>query len=384
MTVVYYVNTYYLDAALETIQAIKNEVTLHVFIELSPESKRSNIIDIEDLGGHSSLQNTADLLPARTQQLLDKYFEGVASVQFVVHKHQKSISLSSFRTAYAAWKFISACKPDVVHFDSVSPRVLGLYPFLARRKIFITVHDPLPHSGEGSWKVRLIETLYFRISRGLFFYSQFAADQFKQHHSGISAKRNILHFQPFSFVRQNTKQINAAGKSILFFGRILVYKGVDLLLEAIPEVLKKYPDEQFVIAGEPFNCELNPEILKNHQQNIRMVKGYISTEQLSALIQESKFVICPYRDATQSGVVMTSYAFGKMVLGTNVGAFPEYIHDGVNGILTEADPASIAHNIVKALDKEKYKMLEKNITATYSAETGCFNKRCLLSAYQAN
>ncbi|MEI2749884.1 MAG: glycosyltransferase [Ferruginibacter sp.] len=69
------------------------------------------------------------------------------------------------------------------------------------------------------------------------------------------------------------------------------------------------------------------------------------------MIENSKFIVCPYRDATQSGVLMTSYAAGKMVLATNVGSFPEYIQDGVNGLLAEVTPESIAQKIIEGLDE---------------------------------
>lgn len=382
MTVLYYVNTYYLDAALETILALKKAVTLHVLIEIAPESKRSNIINVDSLEDHNLLENPEALLPDKTRQLLASYLEGVTSFKFIIFKSRKNLSGASIQTTRALWKFISRCEPDVIHFDSISTRLLLLYPLIRRKNIFITVHDPLPHTGEGSWKLRFVERLYFGLARRLFFYSKFAASQFRDHHAHIKARQSVLRFQPFSFIRRYTGERTGEGEAIVFFGRILAYKGVDLLLAAIPEVVKKYPEQKFIIAGEPFHCELDTGILEKYQKNIRLVPGYISVEELSAIIRSAKFIVCPYRDATQSGVVMTSYAFGKMVVGTNVGAFPEYIIDGVNGILTEPDSLSIARDIIRALDGDYYRYLEKNIHPAYSEETGLYNRKCLLDAYE--
>lgn len=382
MVIVYYVNTYYLDAALETIQAVKNVAELHVLIEVSPESRKTNIIDIGELNGFNYLEKPETVLGPEKWKQIERYFEGVAGVQFVVHGFKRSLSLASYKTAALCGKYINTLKPDVIHFDSISPRLIGMYPYLVNKKIFITVHDPVPHSGEGSWKIKMTEYVFFHLAKGLFFYSRFASEQFAGFYPGISAGKYVIRFQPFTFIQQFASDTPSESNGILFFGRILVYKGVDMLLEAIPAVLKKYPDEKFIIAGEPLNCELDQQLLNRYRDNIQVISAYISTENLARLIKKSKFVICPYRDATQSGVLMTAYALGKMVVGTNVGAFPEYIHDDVNGILMEPDPASIADKIITALDGEHYKILEKNITAGYSRLIGEQNRQCLLTAFR--
>lgn len=382
MVIVYYVNTYYLDAALETIQVVKNMAELHVLIEISPESRKTNIIDVGELDRFNYLEKPETILGSEKWKQIERYFEGVAGVQFVVYGFKRSFSLASYQTASLCGKYINSLKPDVVQFDSISPRIIGMYPYLGNKKIFITVHDPVPHSGEGSWKIKMAEYLFFHLAKGLFFYSRFASEQFARFYPRISARRYVIRFQPFTFIQQFASDTEPESHGILFFGRILIYKGVDMLLEAIPAVLKKYPDEKFIIAGEPLNCELDQQLLNRYRNNIQVISEYISTENLARLIKKAKFVVCPYRDATQSGVLMTAYALGKMVVGTNVGAFPEYIHDNVNGILMEPDPASIAGKIITALDGERYKKLEKNITAGYSPVISEQNQQCLLTAFR--
>ena len=56
-------------------------------------------------------------------------------------------------------------------------------------------------------------------------------------------------------------------------------------------------------------------------------------DELSALIQESSFVVCPYKDATQSGVVMSAYALKKPVIATRVGGLVEMVEDKKTGLL---------------------------------------------------
>lgn len=382
MVIVYYVNTYYLDAAIQTLESLKKIGQVHLLIEISPESRISNIVEVNKLEGHQTFEKPGLMLGEENWQLLKPYFEGMASVQFVAYRVKRSFSVNSFGVAYRCAKKIRELKPDVIHFDSISPRILGMVPWLAGKKIFITVHDPLPHTGEGSWKIRLSEYIFFRMARGLFFYSRFARDQFAMHHRGVSARRNLIRFQPFRFIQQFAAGNSRPGSTILFFGRILPYKGVDLLLEAIPAVIKKFPDQVFTIAGESVNYSLDNEILNTCKKNIRLINSYISTAELAKLIQEAKFVVCPYRDATQSGVLMTAYALGKMVAGTNLGAFPEYIIDGINGVLMEPDPVSIADKLISILTDNKFAELEKNIESSSSALVNQANQESLLTGYE--
>jgi glycosyltransferase involved in cell wall biosynthesis len=67
-------------------------------------------------------------------------------------------------------------------------------------------------------------------------------------------------------------------------------------------------------------------------------------------MQQASLVVCPYIDASQSGVVLTAYAFNKPVVATNVGGIPEYIEDGVTGkIVPLKNPEALADAIIDLL-----------------------------------
>jgi glycosyltransferase involved in cell wall biosynthesis len=382
MVVVYYTQTYYLDATLETIQAIKNEVELHMLIELAPESQKTNIIDVNELEGFNNIEECNNVLGEERYNQLKKYLEGVASVKFIVHKNKKSFSFESLKVTREAGRHIKKIEPDIVHLDTISSRSVALIPYLRNTKVFVTVHDPVAHSGEQSWKDKPLQLVFSSVINGLFFYSKFASDQFQKYYPKIAAPKYLISFQPFSFIKHYAiKEKKEEGTTILFFGRISTYKGVDLLLEALPIVIEKYPDAKFVIAGKVYNYEIKEELVNKYKNNLQLITDYISVEDLAQLIDSAKFIVCPYRDATQSGVLMTSFAFGKMVIASNVGAFPEYIIDNVNGMLAEPNTNSIANKIIAALYHEKYKELGKNVTAHFSEDIQKQNKLSLLTAY---
>lgn len=381
--VLYYTHTYFLDATLETIQSIKNDVELHLLIEIAPESKNSTIINIDNLNGLNRIESAEKVLGYVKWLQLSTYFDNVASVQFVVHKHPKSFSLNSFKVAWTVGKWIKKLNPNIIHFDTISQRAIGLVPFIIGLKRFITIHDPVPHSGDNSWKQRLVKFIFFPLSDGYFFYSKFSNQQFTSKYTNSNTPIGVLRLQPYSFIKQYIDNVeDQPDQFILFFGRISKYKGIDILLDAIPLVLKCFPHEKFVIAGKCDGFNIDQNILSKYKNNLTLINTYLRLEDLAKCVLSSKFIVCPYRDATQSGVLMTTQSLGKTTIATNVGAFPEYIDDNINGLLVNPDAFDLANTIIKALNNKYYKRLELNVQSEVDKDVRIFNKQVLLNAYQ--
>ena len=85
---------------------------------------------------------------------------------------------------------------------------------------------------------------------------------------------------------------------------------------------------------------------------------------LSGVLSGFSIAICPYKDATQSGVVQTALALKVPVILTNVGALPEMVKDGEYGsIVPPCDSELLAKDIVKMIKKtEILENMKKNIT----------------------
>ena len=381
--VVYYTHTYFLDATLETIQSIKDNVELHILIELAPESKHSTIINIDCIEHFNTIEPAEKVLGYVKWLQLKSYFDGVASVNFLIHKNKQGFSTDSFKVAWIAGKWIKNLNPDIIHFDTISQRALGLFPFILGRKNFITIHDPLPHSGEDTWKQRLTKIIFFPIANGFFFYSKFAYHQFKSRYPNSKTFSNVIHLQPYSFIKQYIDHSNyETDLFILFYGRISKYKGIDILLNAIPLVLKSFPNEKFVIVGKCDSFKIDPLLVSKYRNNLIFVSTYLSIEDLAKCVLSAKFIVCPYRDATQSGVLMTSRSLGKTTIATNVGAFPEYIQDNHDGLLVNVDAFDLANTIIKALNNNYYKLLERNVNCNPDTSISLSNKESILNAYQ--
>jgi glycosyltransferase involved in cell wall biosynthesis len=380
MVLLYYTQTYFLDAVLETIQSLKKVSELHLLIEIAPESKKSTIIDIPSLSRFATVEHWKSVLDEGMCKRLAPYFEGIASIHFVVHKSAHALSPASLFVCAKLIKFIHRINPQIIHFDTVSVRSIGLLTLASRYKFNITVHDPVSHSGEDSWKTNFVRWLYYNKAKHLFFYSAFAEKQFRKHYAEVKSKSSLLHFQPFSFIRTYQSLVSFRSDYILFFGRMSPYKGIDILLDAIPRVLAEYPSAKFVLAGSAEHLTCNHDTLLKYSGSVSFLPHYFSSSSLADLISHAQFIVCPYRDATQSGVLMTAFALGKTVIATNVGAFPEYIRDKHDGLLIEPDSSQLSQAISKALSGNYYLDLEKNINPLFSSFYDIQNQQTFLSA----
>ncbi|HMT28371.1 MAG TPA: glycosyltransferase [Bacteroidia bacterium] len=151
---------------------------------------------------------------------------------------------------------------------------------------------------------------------------------------------------------------------ILFFGFIRHYKGLDLLLEAFSQVVKNgkiKKDVKLLIAGEFYDDPAPYRALIEKtgiSERVLLHDKYISKESVKFYFAAADLVAQPYRDATQSGVTQIAYHFGRPMLVTNVGGLPEIVPNGISGLVTEVNAASISQAIVEFYNSD----LEEKLT----------------------
>jgi glycosyltransferase involved in cell wall biosynthesis len=115
----------------------------------------------------------------------------------------------------------------------------------------------------------------------------------------------------------------ASGPVILLFGLIRPYKGADVLLRAFAEM--DIEDAEVWIAGRPLGVDMD-QLRRQADEvggKVRFVDRFVSDSEVPALMRRADVVALPYRDAEQSGVLYTALAFGKAIVATSVGGFPE-------------------------------------------------------------
>lgn len=143
-----------------------------------------------------------------------------------------------------------------------------------------------------------------------------------------------------------TLGLSSNKKTLLFFGLIREYKGLDLLIEAMNLLDDSY---QLVIAGESYEkFDKYTKLIEQSsaKERIYVFNQYIPDEQVALYFSVADCLILPYRSATQSGVVATAIQMQVPMVATNVGAIGLAIQKANIGIVVnEVNPQSIAKGI---------------------------------------
>lgn len=153
--------------------------------------------------------------------------------------------------------------------------------------------------------------------------------------------------------------------TILFFGFIKAYKGLDLLLRAMPEALQKIPRLKLLIAGDVYGDKSFWEKMIRDEgiaDSCETQFRYIDESEIASFFQRSHLCVLPYRSATQSGIIATAFAFDLPVIATNVGGLKEYIIEGETGYLVDPDdPKAVATAIIRYFSENKEAAMRQNI-----------------------
>ncbi len=142
--------------------------------------------------------------------------------------------------------------------------------------------------------------------------------------------------------------LDPARKTLLFFGLIREYKGLDILLEAFRTLPEDY---QLIIAGEPYGSfDRYQKIIDESgcADRISLTLKYIKDSEVSQYFSASDLAVLPYRSATQSGISSVSYHFEVPMVVTDVGGLKETIGGRGTGLVsTSVTPEAVRAEIVK-------------------------------------
>lgn len=319
------------------------DITYYIFV--SPSQRQKAAINLK------SLSNEFGIIPASKIPELGPFkkivnLEKVYVVNFTsTNNHQ----FSKISESYQVYKELKDKKYDVIHL-TWPPSYLDLFIYRLRKKLVLTVHDPFPHSSQVS-KIREYERKRaFKKCNHLILLNKAQKENFiKNYH--LEGKRIYdSRLSCYDYLHMHDKCVGEINNNqILFFGQIFAHKGVDVLLEAMKIVHETHPQARLIVAGSGkywFDIELYASL-----DYVDIRNRYIPDDELVALVSTSAFVVVPYIDATQSGVIMTAYAFNRPCIATNVGALPEMVIDNKNGIIVPPkDPAALASAISRLIE----------------------------------
>jgi glycosyltransferase involved in cell wall biosynthesis len=229
---------------------------------------------------------------------------------------------------------------DVVHFQWLSVQPLDVRLLPGGSPLVLTAHDVLPREprlGQRDAQRRLLERMDAVIVHSHHGRERLVVDL------GIDPQRvHVVAHGAFDYLTRQEREeplppalAEVEGPVVLCFGLLRPYKGIDLLVEAWRGIggaelwvvgLPKMPLASLRAAAPP---------------GVRFVPRFVGDPEIPALFRRADLVVLPYREIDQSGVLFTALAFGRPLLLTAVGGFPEVAETGAAELVTPGDRAAL-------------------------------------------
>lgn len=363
MKILYYSTPSFADCDFPLVKAWQeagHDVTY--LIALAPYSLKSTLFDIKEQVPENAI------IPAICYPELKVYesYMDMSKVYIVNKTVKKDSSLQALMMALRVTRFIKKGKFDVIHTDCM----LGMWNLmlykLFGKKMVLTVHDPFPHTGEISARKMFNYKMAMQSVHKFVLLNNKQKDKFCETYRVDSKRILINRLGVYDNIRTFiSSKVPSYTHNVLFFGRISPYKGIEYLCEAMMKVREQVTDATMTIAGGgKMYFDIEPY---QKQDWAKVINRYVGMEELAGLLQNCALSVCPYTDATQSGVIMTSYSLCKPVVATNVGGLGEMVENGKTGLLVlPKDVDALADAIIALLkDDAKREKMADNIRNDY-------------------
>ena len=342
MRILYYTHPALFEPALCLVRELSRRTELHLVLEVSPGAWQTAAFDLAEQPLPAGLIPGAEVLRDAFPAGVSAYWQSAASFRLAVHRTHSSFHPASWAISRRVLRFADALGCDLLHIDDVdvSPRLALALPGSKRLPLVITVHDPEPHSGERNWRKRLARGLAHPRATRFILHNTALRDAFSQRFGIPHEVIHVARLGTYDVYREWTTSDKSEQKpTVLFFGRLSRYKGLDVFYRAAVLIARRMTGVRFVIAGRRVEGYTPPEPPDLPGCEIAILDRYISNGETAALFRHATVAVCPYHDATQSGVVLTALAFGVPVVASNAGGLSEYVISGQTGIVVPVGDA---------------------------------------------
>lgn len=241
-------------------------------------------------------------------------------------------------------RFRRQVEADVVHYQWLTLPALDAMLLPPLRPRVMTAHYVLPPSP--SRRQLAGARRAFGSMDAVIAHSKHGAQRL-QDQVGLDPDRiRVIHHGTFDYLTQLPEEeplppelAGAEGPVILFFGLLRPYKGVDTLLESFRQVEGA---ELWIVGNPRMDVEPLRQLASEAPGRVRFLTRFIEDAEIPAIMRRADIVTLPYRDAEHSGVLYTALAFGKPLVLSAVGGFPEVAQEGGAQLVPPEDPKALA------------------------------------------
>ena len=252
-------------------------------------------------------------------------------------------------TVWSLMRRIRMLAPDVAICAMPGPLDLVMAWALHRLRvrIVVTVHDADLHPGDGFPMQMALQRRLIRRADALIALTGHVAARLRQQEAASGKALLTASLPPFVFGPRPAPPLSHGGPMrLLCFGRLLPYKGLDLL-EAALRGMRDVPPHQVRIVGQgPASGTLTALAAL---PGVAVENRWVPEDEVGPLIAWADAVVLPYREASQSGVAAVAIAAGRWVVATRVGGLAEQFRDEPLAVLCEPRPDSIRAGLTRLL-----------------------------------
>ena len=240
-------------------------------------------------------------------------------------------------------------EPDVALCSFQSIWDAAALPVLrrARTRFILVLHDAEPHPGDRYLFRNAVLRREVSAADGLIVLSEHVAREATRLHGFPADRIGVVPHGAFSFDGTRTMPRSfPVGRPfrLLFFGRIVAYKGLSLLLDAVKVLAAQDVAIELSVVGSgdlsPYRAQMDG------MPGLTVRNDWVDDAVIAAALDEADAVVLPYVEASQSGVAAAAFAAGLPVVATPVGGLVEQVADRETGLVAKAvDPLSLAASI---------------------------------------
>jgi glycosyltransferase involved in cell wall biosynthesis len=281
------------------------------------------------------------------------------------------LSILDWRRFRSIGRIAAAFQPDVVHYPMLHTwaPILNSTAFRAFPKV-VTVHDPRPHLGERNARLSiLLQKASIWNAARVVILSEALREEMGD--IGVPDDRiDVIPHGEFSYyesgLEMGTREnmTDERRHTLLFFGRLREYKGLEVLAESFRILKEAVPDARLLVVGEgdfrPYAATFDAI------QNVTIVNRFIADSEVNEFFARAGILVVPYVEASQSGVIPIAYPLGIPVVATDVGGLKEQVDEGVSGFLVPpGDPLTLANRCAELmLDEDTHARLSAGARET--------------------
>jgi D-inositol-3-phosphate glycosyltransferase len=279
-------------------------------------------------------------------------------------------------------RYVTTARPRIFHilwnnkfewFDRTL--LMAYYRFLGKRIVFTAHNVNIARRDAKDTRLnRLTLRIQYRLTDHIFVHTERMKVELVQEFGVPKARVTVIPFGINNAVpntcltpdeAKQRLRISDGERTILFFGNIAPYKGVEDLIAAFKQILGGRNDYRLIIAGKPKDSERYwAAIQEGIRQEVAIGRvllraEYIPDAETELYFKAADVLVLPYRHIYQSGVLFLGHSFGLPVLAADVGSLKDEIVEGKTGfVFRPADPVDLAKSIDRYFTSDLYTELK--------------------------